>query len=176
MEGTVFNRILFLEHSNGMVSIVGYRPLFADNLMSATLFPISLYEELLPKVVDVLELTQQTEGLTNQQAKQKLLHAVSSFSFSSSTHFVEYNQTNTFRYAISQAKDIAVKLPGGELTIEQQDGVIKLLESLRERKRYQSYISFPVPILFRNIQGSTLGICIQEYRHLDLSGPVYDRS
>lgn len=51
--------------------------------MTATVFPISLYEELLPKVADVLQLTQQTDGLTNQQAKQKLLHAVSPLSFSS---------------------------------------------------------------------------------------------
>jgi hypothetical protein len=44
--------------------------------MTSTIFPISLYEELLPKVVAVLELTQQTEGLTSQQAKQKLLQTV----------------------------------------------------------------------------------------------------
>jgi len=42
--------------------------------MTSTLFPISLYEELLPKVVAVLELT--PEGLTSQQAKQKLLQTV----------------------------------------------------------------------------------------------------
>jgi hypothetical protein len=46
-----------------------------------------------------------------------------------------YNQTNAFKNAISQAKDVAVNLPGGELTIEQQDAVIRLLERLRERKR-----------------------------------------
>lgn len=46
--------------------------------MTSTLFPISLYEELLPKVVAVLELTQQTEGLTSQQSKQKLLQTVGS--------------------------------------------------------------------------------------------------
>jgi hypothetical protein len=45
--------------------------------MTSTIFPISLYEQLLPKVVAVLELTQQTEGLSSQQAKQQLLHAVS---------------------------------------------------------------------------------------------------
>jgi len=44
--------------------------------MAATVFPVSLYENLLPKVVSVLELTQQTEFMTNQEAKQKLLQAV----------------------------------------------------------------------------------------------------
>ena len=42
----------------------------------STIFPISLYEELLPKVVAAMELTQQTEGLTSQQEKQKLLQTV----------------------------------------------------------------------------------------------------
>jgi len=88
--------------------------------MTSTIFPISLFEELLPKIVEVLELIQQTAGLTSQQAKQKLLQS-----------------TNAFKNAISQAKDIAVKLPGGELTIEQQDEIIRLLERLRELKRVQ---------------------------------------
>jgi len=88
--------------------------------MTATIFPVSLYENLLPKIVSVLELTQQTEFMTNQEAKQSLLQA-----------------TNAFKNAISQAKDVATNLPGGELTVEQQDEVIKLLERLRELKRAQ---------------------------------------
>ena len=43
--------------------------------------PISLYEDLLPKIVAVLELTQQSEGVTNPQAKQKLLQAVCALIF-----------------------------------------------------------------------------------------------
>jgi len=46
--------------------------------MAATIFPVSLYEDLLPKIVSVLELTQQTEFMTNQEAKQRLLQAVRS--------------------------------------------------------------------------------------------------
>ena len=41
-----------------------------------TVFPVTLFEEILPKLVDVLELTQKTEGWTNPQSKQKLLQAV----------------------------------------------------------------------------------------------------
>ena len=44
--------------------------------MAPTIFPISLYEDLLLKVVAILELSQQTNGMTNQEAKQKLLQAV----------------------------------------------------------------------------------------------------
>ncbi|CAA7267734.1 unnamed protein product [Cyclocybe aegerita] len=88
--------------------------------MSSGVFPISLYEELLPKLVAILELTQQPEGTANPQAKQKLLQA-----------------TNAFKNAIAQAKDFAVNLPGGELTIAEQDAVIKMLETLKERKRAQ---------------------------------------
>ena len=43
--------------------------------------PVSLYEDLLPKLVAVLELTQQSEGVTNPQAKQKLLQAVCALFF-----------------------------------------------------------------------------------------------
>ncbi|KAF8972511.1 hypothetical protein BDZ97DRAFT_1649490 [Flammula alnicola] len=86
--------------------------------MSTNVFPISLYEELLPKLVAVLELTQQDAGMSNPQAKQKLLQA-----------------TNNFKAAIAQAKDFAINLPGGELVIEEQDDVINMLDTLKERKR-----------------------------------------
>ncbi|KAF9530741.1 hypothetical protein CPB83DRAFT_892381 [Crepidotus variabilis] len=88
--------------------------------MPETVFPVTLYEELLPKLVDVLELTQKTDGIANPQSKQKLLQA-----------------TNTFKNAIAQAKEFSNNLRGGELTIEEQDDVIQLLETLRERKRAQ---------------------------------------
>jgi len=44
--------------------------------MSATVFPVSLYEDILPKLVAVLELTQDPAGVSNLQARQKLLQAV----------------------------------------------------------------------------------------------------
>ena len=62
-------------------------------------------------------------------------------------------QTKDFKSAITLAKDFAVNLPGGDLLIEEQDAVISLLETLKERKRsvYLAYnicyrpTSFPVP-------------------------------
>ncbi|KDR68726.1 hypothetical protein GALMADRAFT_256548 [Galerina marginata CBS 339.88] len=104
--------------------------------MSNNVFPISLYEELLPKLVAVLELTQQTTGISNPQTKQKLLQAVIVLS---SESFVahSFRQTNNFKNAIAQAKDFAINLPGGELLIEEQDDVIEMLETLKERKRAQ---------------------------------------
>ena len=44
--------------------------------MATNGLPISLYEDLLPKLVAVLELTQQTVGISTPQAKQKLLQTV----------------------------------------------------------------------------------------------------
>ncbi|KAF8908216.1 hypothetical protein CPB84DRAFT_1744381 [Gymnopilus junonius] len=84
-------------------------------------FPVSLYEDLLPKLVAVLQLTQQNEGgMSNPQAKQRLLQA-----------------TNNFKNAMAQAREFAANLPGGELRIEEQDDVIMMLEELKERKRAQ---------------------------------------
>ncbi|KAF8816672.1 hypothetical protein BYT27DRAFT_7220537 [Phlegmacium glaucopus] len=88
--------------------------------MATNGLPITLYEDLLPKLVAVLELTQQTVGISTPQAKQKLLQT-----------------TKDFKNAIAQAKDFAVNLPGGELLVEEQDVVISLLETLKERKRAQ---------------------------------------
>ena len=44
--------------------------------MAATGLPITLYEDLLPKLVAVLESTEQTVGISTPQAKQKLLQTV----------------------------------------------------------------------------------------------------
>ncbi|PPQ95397.1 hypothetical protein CVT26_008243 [Gymnopilus dilepis] len=87
---------------------------------TANVFPVSLYEDLLPKLVAILKLTQQTEGISNPQAKQALLQA-----------------TNNFKNAVAQAKEFAVTLPGGELRIDEQEDVIQMLETLKERKRAQ---------------------------------------
>ncbi|KIM45470.1 hypothetical protein M413DRAFT_430051 [Hebeloma cylindrosporum] len=87
---------------------------------SATVLPVSLYEGILPKLVAVLQLTQDPAGVSNPQARQKLLQA-----------------TNNFKNAIAQAKDFAINLPGGELLIEEQDDIIQMLETLRDRKRAQ---------------------------------------
>ncbi|KAF5311904.1 hypothetical protein D9619_003627 [Psilocybe cf. subviscida] len=88
--------------------------------MNANVFPISLYEELLPKLVAILELTQQPQGTPDPQAKHKLLQA-----------------TNNFKNALAQAKEYALSLPGGEMITDEQDEVIAMLEIMKERKRAQ---------------------------------------
>lgn len=45
-------------------------------------------------------------------------------------------QTNDFRNALSQAKELALNISGGEFTVEEQDNVIRMLEALRDKKRY----------------------------------------
>ncbi|KAJ7911039.1 hypothetical protein B0H13DRAFT_585581 [Mycena leptocephala] len=82
--------------------------------------PAALFESLLLKLVAVLELTQRPEGTVTPQAKQAVLHA-----------------TNEFKSALNQAKELAAYLPGGELLIEDQTEVIKMLTELRDRKRQQ---------------------------------------
>ncbi|KXN85593.1 hypothetical protein AN958_11088 [Leucoagaricus sp. SymC.cos] len=88
--------------------------------MSSNPLPVNLYESLLSKLVTVLQLTHQNEGTTTPAAKQAILQA-----------------TNDFKNALAQAKDLVTNLPGGELLIEEQDEVIKMLETLRNRKRAQ---------------------------------------
>jgi hypothetical protein len=79
-----------------------------------------LYESLLPKLAHILQLTRHSEGVTTPEAKQALLHA-----------------TNDFKNTLSQAKDLAANLPGGELTLSEQDEVIRMLEAVRDQKRYR---------------------------------------
>lgn len=45
------------------------------------------------------------------------------------------HQTNNFRDAVNQAKEVAVNLPGGEMLTEEQDEVIEMLIKLRDQKR-----------------------------------------
>ncbi|KAF8174722.1 hypothetical protein BJ912DRAFT_1147312 [Pholiota molesta] len=80
--------------------------------MATNVFPISYYEELLPKLVAVLELIQQSPGSQRPNRNR-----------------------NCFKPALAQAKEFANNLPGGELCIKEQDDVIYMLETLRDRKR-----------------------------------------
>ncbi|KAF5353627.1 hypothetical protein D9757_012453 [Collybiopsis confluens] len=80
----------------------------------------AVYESLLLELVTVLELTQKPEGISTPQSKQAVLQA-----------------TNEFKSSLSNAKTLATNLPGGELHIEDQDEVIEMLTTLRDRKRDQ---------------------------------------
>ena len=48
---------------------------------------------------------------------------------------VDRSQTNDYKNAISQARELAFNLPGGELVIEEQEDVMEMLEELRDRKK-----------------------------------------
>ncbi|KAF8737366.1 hypothetical protein AX14_012961 [Amanita brunnescens Koide BX004] len=86
--------------------------------MSVPNIPTHLYQSLILKLVAVLELTQSPNGVVTPQAKQALLQA-----------------TNDYKNAMSQARELASNLPGGELVIEEQEQVIQMLEQLRDRKK-----------------------------------------
>ncbi|KAL6300306.1 hypothetical protein BKA93DRAFT_541185 [Sparassis latifolia] len=80
----------------------------------------AVFETLLLKLVTVLELTQQSETTALPQMKQNLLQS-----------------TNDFKDSLKQAKEVANNLPGGELSVQEQDEIIEMLEKLKERKRQQ---------------------------------------
>ncbi|KAK7019640.1 hypothetical protein VNI00_018025 [Paramarasmius palmivorus] len=86
--------------------------------MSTNTLPTALFQNLLSKLVTILELTQNPEGIATPQGKQAILQA-----------------TNDFKASLMQAKELAGGLPGGDLLIEDQDDVIDMLMTLRDRKR-----------------------------------------
>jgi len=75
------------------------------------------FRSLLPALVDVLETSQKQGGLASKQA---LL-----------------TSTNEFKDTLSKAKQLATSLPGGDMSISDQDEVIEMLEKLRDYKRAQ---------------------------------------
>ncbi|GAW02772.1 hypothetical protein LENED_004440 [Lentinula edodes] len=86
----------------------------------ANTIPSTVYDSLLLKLVTVLELTQKPDGISTPQAKQAVLQA-----------------TNEFKTLLVTAKNLADNLPGGDLDIVDQDNVIEMLTTLRDRKRDQ---------------------------------------
>ncbi|KAF9817527.1 hypothetical protein IEO21_03378 [Rhodonia placenta] len=80
----------------------------------------AIYESLLLKLVTVLELTQQSESTPTTQTRQALVQA-----------------TTDFRESLKQAKELASTLPGGELSVDEQEDVIEMLFRLRDRKQQQ---------------------------------------
>ncbi|KAI0761665.1 hypothetical protein BD413DRAFT_646624 [Trametes elegans] len=80
----------------------------------------SLYEFLILKLANVVELATQDQGTLTPQAKQTLVRS-----------------TKEFKDGLREAQDYATTLPGGELSVQEQDEVINMLEMLKERKRKQ---------------------------------------
>ncbi|KAF9261941.1 hypothetical protein L218DRAFT_1001241 [Marasmius fiardii PR-910] len=88
--------------------------------MSTNPLPTALFQNLLSKLAIILELTQSAEGTSTPQGREAIRQA-----------------TDDFRKSLALAKSLAVGLPGGELLIEDQDDVIDMLVTLRDRKREQ---------------------------------------
>ncbi|KDQ52999.1 hypothetical protein JAAARDRAFT_197786 [Jaapia argillacea MUCL 33604] len=82
--------------------------------------PVSVFNTLLLKLVNIVEITESAEGPLTHQARQALLQA-----------------TNEFKDGMSKARELSNALPGGELLIQEQDEIIEMLERLRERKQQQ---------------------------------------
>ncbi|RDX43951.1 hypothetical protein OH76DRAFT_1360466 [Lentinus brumalis] len=81
----------------------------------------SLYGSLTLKLANVVELATQDQGTNlTPHAKQTLVRA-----------------TREYKDSVKDAIGYATSLPGGELSVEEQDEVIEMLEKLKERKRKQ---------------------------------------
>ncbi|KAN0101091.1 hypothetical protein V8E55_001075 [Tylopilus felleus] len=79
--------------------------------------PEQLFSSIIPNLITVLEHTQSAEGVVMPQAKQALLQA-----------------TNDLKSTLTQAKDFATALPGGELNFQEQDQLLLMLKKLRDHK------------------------------------------
>lgn len=97
----------------------------------------AIYESLLLKLVTVLELTQQSESTPTTQTRQALVQAVRVPSATTAEPKLTINaaQTTDFRESLKQAKELASTLPGGELSVDEQEDVIEMLFRLRDRKQ-----------------------------------------
>ncbi|KAF8490715.1 hypothetical protein JB92DRAFT_3008037 [Gautieria morchelliformis] len=76
---------------------------------------MATFSSLLPALVDVLETSQKQDG---HASKQALLHS-----------------TNEFKEILTRAKALAANLPGGDMSLSDQDEVIQMLQKLRDYKR-----------------------------------------
>lgn len=78
-----------------------------------------------------------------QSATNHFFIARSNYIFGSIRNYVHYrdssfnlcSQTFELKEALAKAKELANSLPGGELMLEEQDELIRLLESVRDHKR-----------------------------------------
>ncbi|KZV92125.1 hypothetical protein EXIGLDRAFT_836699 [Exidia glandulosa HHB12029] len=81
--------------------------------------PTAAFDQILPAIIETLELAQQPDVVQNQERRQALVQS-----------------TNQLKEKLAKAKDIARALPGGELGIPEQDALILLLERIRDHKRH----------------------------------------
>ena len=57
----------------------------------------------------------------------------------------DLDQTKEFKDTLKEAHDYATTLPGGELSVEEQEEVIQMLEQLKERKKCVFHFLTRVP-------------------------------
>ena len=108
--------------------------------MSAAPIPTALYEGILGKVVEILDLIHKGDGASTHQSKQAIRNAVrepfprlqAPESYLSKSISL---QANDLKESLNEAKGIASDLPGGEMCIEDQDEVLDMLSRARNRKR-----------------------------------------
>ncbi|CAL1696743.1 unnamed protein product [Somion occarium] len=74
----------------------------------------ALYEGLLPKLTAIIALLCESDISSSPQNRQALIKVISEF-----------------KDGIAQAKNAATNLAGGQLTIEEQDGIIEMLETMK---------------------------------------------
>ncbi|GJE99563.1 hypothetical protein PsYK624_158300 [Phanerochaete sordida] len=78
----------------------------------------TLFSNLLPNIVNVLEVVTESELGTNPDLKKKLVQA-----------------SNTLRDDFGRAKEAAINLEGGDISLEEQEEIAEMLKGLIARKR-----------------------------------------
>jgi hypothetical protein len=105
--------------------------------MSSDKVPAEAFESLLPKVINILQLSQNPEGVASLEARKALLQAVSyrdSYAYGLS-HASFVFKTTDLKESLGRAQELANSLPGGEVTVEEQDAVIAMLEEMQSDRR-----------------------------------------
>ncbi|EKM57947.1 uncharacterized protein PHACADRAFT_116434 [Phanerochaete carnosa HHB-10118-sp] len=78
----------------------------------------TLFANLLPDVVDVFDVINESEASTTPQLKKKLVQA-----------------SNSLRDDLSRAREAAYNIEGGYLSLEEEEVITEMLKSLIARKR-----------------------------------------
>ena len=108
-----------------------------------TSFPVDAFQQLVPRLIAVLQAIQNDDAQTDEPRHRLAVAAAVRSSRAKSTldigPFQSYllthlSQTEELKKAIADAKTLVDTLPGGQMLLTDQDAVIAALESLKARK------------------------------------------
>ena len=112
-----------------------------------------VFEGLVPALVDLVAAIHRDDEPVNVH-KQSVCQAVrTSWDSHPSTYPQTDPQTNIFKQRMASAKEITDNLPGGEMSLSDQDEVIAMLKALRDQKRLVHHL--PTACMFYSADTNT---------------------